>query len=78
MMLDDVFYHAESKPFLEYDIHLGTVHRKERNPGFVTFGDEDKITTRTIRILTFGGSTSDPTYGNIKSWSEILYDAREL
>ena len=24
--------------------------------------------------MTLGGSTSDPTYGNVKSWSEIIYD----
>ena len=74
MMLDDVFYHAASKPFCEYDIHLGTVHRREDIPGFVSFGNEEEATEKTFRIVTLGGSTSDPTYGNIKSWSEVVYD----
>ena len=75
LMLDDVFYHAASKPLLEYDIHLGTVHRKERVPGFVTFGSGDKAGEDTFTILTLGGSTSDPTYGNLQSWSEALYQS---
>lgn len=74
LMLYDVFYHAMAEPYFEYDVHLGAVHRQEKNPGFVTFGNEDEKTENTIRLLTLGGSTSDPTYGNYKSWSEIIYD----
>lgn len=46
-------------------------------PGYVIFRDPDQTKTndRAFRILTLGGSTSDPTTANVKSWSELLFDA---
>ncbi len=55
-----------------YDVQLGYTRISEM-PGFVTFRDE-KYKEASYRIVTLGGSTTDPTYGNQKSWSEILYE----
>lgn len=55
-----------------YDVQLGYTRISEM-PGFVTFRDE-KNSEVSYRIVTLGGSTTDPTYGNQKSWSEILYE----
>ena len=44
-------------------------------PGFVVFGEERADTS--LRVVTLGGSTSDPTFENLKSWSEYLYESLE-
>ncbi len=44
-------------------------------PGFVVFGEESEDTS--LRVVTLGGSTSDPTFENLKSWSEYLYESLE-
>ena len=56
---------------------LGYARMEDEIPGFHIFRsddshrDEDK---RKIRIVTLGGSTSDPYQVNIKSWPEYLFE----
>lgn len=45
--------------------------RKSEFPGYAVFGDGGE---NSFRILTLGGSTSDPKLNNIKSYSEYLYE----
>lgn len=51
--------------------------RVENNeyPGFTIFSNCNDVQDIGVKltILTLGGSTSDPTFVNIKSWSEILF-----
>lgn len=59
-----------------YDVTLGYTWycgKDKEKPGFVVFRN-DKHVDNVFRIVTLGGSTSDPTMANIKSWSEILFD----
>ena len=53
---------------------LGSVRTKDSElPGYTVFKTDEKA--NALRILILGGSTSDPTLMNIKSWSEYLFDA---
>jgi hypothetical protein len=45
--------------------------RNEDLPGFKIFGNKDNKNAKII--VTLGGSTTDPVYGMITSWSEYLY-----
>lgn len=51
-----------------YDPLVGCT-RIDDLPGIRLFGSGEGI-----RILTLGGSTTDPTFGNLRCWSEYLYD----
>lgn len=56
-----------------YDVSIGYTKKSETGlPGISFFGDihnnEDKFV-----VLTLGGSTTDPSTGNVISWSEFLY-----
>lgn len=55
-----------------YDVQLGYTRISDM-PGFVVFKDNESKET-SYRIVTLGGSTTDPTYNNQKSWSELLYE----
>lgn len=58
-----------------YDINLGYTWKDGGIPGFVLFGGGGKDNANnTFRIVTLGGSTTDSTLSNIKSWPEILYE----
>lgn len=53
---------------------LGSVRTKDSDlPGYTMFQNSDA--QDALRILVLGGSTSDPTLMNIKSWSEYLFDS---
>lgn len=54
-----------------YDIQLG-YSRINDLPGFIILGNKEDETA--YRIVTLGGSTTDPTLCNIKSWSEFLFE----
>jgi hypothetical protein len=41
-------------------------------PGFTIYGDIED--SNAVRIVTLGGSTSDPTLYYFKNWSELLYE----
>ncbi len=50
---------------------LLTLNRvSETIPGFKIWGND----LNTYKIVVLGNSTSDPTTGNIKCWSELLYE----
>lgn len=49
---------------------IGYTRRYRNLCGFQVFG----FPNAPFRIITLGGSTSDPTLENVKSWSEILHD----
>lgn len=56
------------------DSLLGFTRIKKDEPfiGYKTFGDIKKA---KLTIVTYGNSTSDPTMGSVKSWSEQLYES---
>lgn len=54
------------------DSLLGFSRKYDEVLGFWVYGNPKD--SDAIRILTLGGSTSDPTIGNYKSWPEQLYD----
>ena len=57
-----------------WDPLLGGVRTKDSDlPGYTVFQSGESSTA--LRILILGGSTSDPTLMNLKSWSEYLFDA---
>lgn len=60
-----------SGKFDAIDSLLGFNRRYDDVWGFKVYGDSD---TADIRIMTLGGSTSDPTLGNYHSWPEQLYE----
>jgi len=56
---------------------LGFARQEEEMPGFHIFRNTDKNRDdekKKIRIVTLGGSTSDPYQVNIKSWPEYLFE----
>lgn len=53
-----------------YDVCIGYTWKSDLE-GFVKFGSSEK---GNFRIVTLGGSTTDATLYNIKSWSEHLYE----
>lgn len=62
-----------------YDPLLGKTRIDEDgNPELVIFSGEKQEGGQAeglpLRILILGGSTSDPYYGNMKSWPEYLYE----
>lgn len=53
---------------------LGSVRTKDSAlPGYTVFQSSEAA--NALRILVLGGSTSDPTLMNLKSWSEYLFDS---
>lgn len=53
---------------------LGCVRTNDSElPGYTVF--KNSSSANALRILILGGSTSDPTLMNLKSWSEYLFDA---
>lgn len=57
-----------------YDLNLGYTWIEDGIPGFIRFTKETKPDWVTFRILTLGGSTTDATLVNIKSWSEYIFE----
>lgn len=58
-----------------YDVTIGYTRKSEKGMhGFFVFGDLNPQ-KKPFVILTLGGSTTDPTTGNVISWSEFLYDS---
>lgn len=60
-----------TKPIDAIDSLLGYSRLYDDIPGFKIFKSSEK---NPIKIVVLGNSTSDPTTGMIKSWSENLYD----
>ncbi|MDR1418603.1 MAG: SGNH/GDSL hydrolase family protein [Endomicrobium sp.] len=60
-------------PFLR-DVYLGfnRIYFEHNNkyPGFKVFGKPD---SKALRIVTLGGSTTDPIHAGVASWPELLY-----
>lgn len=54
-----------------YDIQLGYTWMINGTPGFVRFADGNN--EKAFRIVALGGSATDPTMSNIRSWPELLY-----
>lgn len=54
------------------DIHFGHnfIAEDEQLPGFRVFGNKDA----KLKIVTMGGSTTDPYVYNFPCWSELLYE----
>lgn len=53
---------------------LGSVRTQDSPlPGYAIF--QNSHSPEALRILILGGSTSDPTLMNLKSWSEYLFDS---
>lgn len=63
-------YKRGSQMFDAYDLNLGLARSNEYS-GFEVF--KPYRDGSCLKIVTLGGSTSDPTLCNIKSWSEILW-----
>lgn len=57
-----------------YDPNVGYTWMEGDLPGFVHFRAEHRGGEKTFRIVTLGGSTTDATQVNIKSWSEYLFE----
>lgn len=60
-----------NRKFDAIDSLLGFNRCYEGMWGFKVYGEES---TAEVKIMTLGGSTSDPTIGNYKSWPEFLYE----
>lgn len=60
-----------TKPIDAIDSLLGFSRIEDDIPGFAIFGDKD---TAEFSMVILGNSTSDPSTGMIKSWSEMLFD----
>lgn len=57
-----------------YDVLVGYTKESENGlPGYTFFGDIDETQDNRFIVLTLGGSTTDPSTGNLTSWSEFLY-----
>lgn len=52
-----------------YDVTLG-YSRVDDMPGFAVFGDPEC----SYKIVALGGSTTDPTWANVMSWPELLWN----
>ena len=64
-------HYFKSDPCDCNDPLLGYSRRKDGDlDGFETFGEK---TGESLMIVALGGSTTDPSYSNIKSWPEILH-----
>ena len=73
--LQDFCVHGIGGYFMDFDAVdslLGYTRRYDGIPGFMILGNPDN--ENAIRILTLGGSTSEPTVGNYISWPEQLYE----
>ncbi len=58
-----------------YDQKLGYTRIINNLPGYILFQSNTKNDKNDhFRIMILGGSTSDPTTANVKSWSECLYN----
>ncbi len=53
------------------DSMLGFTRLYDGLTGFKVYGDSKK--KNTVKIMTLGGSTSDPSMGNYMTWPEYLY-----
>lgn len=58
--------------FNAVDSLLGFTRIYENELNFQVYGDPQD--EKAIRIMTLGGSTSDPTMGNVRTWPEQLYE----
>ena len=57
-----------------YDVLVGYTKESENGlPGYTFFGEIDESKEERFVVLTLGGSTTDPSTGNLTSWSEFLY-----
>ncbi|MDO4189558.1 MAG: SGNH/GDSL hydrolase family protein [Lachnospiraceae bacterium] len=57
-----------------YDALVGyTTKSNNGMDGYTIFGEVDESIANAFTVLTLGGSTTDPSTGNIISWSEFLY-----
>lgn len=57
-----------------YDAWIGYTKKSETGiPGISFFGKLDKNKGKKFVVFTLGGSTTDPSTGNLISWSEYLY-----
>ena len=65
-----------------YDVLVGYTKESENGlPGYTIFGENndssdssiDNMKPEKFVVLTLGGSTTDPSTGNLTSWSEFLY-----
>lgn len=60
-----------TKPIDAIDSLLGFSRINDDIPGFKIWGNENEA---DYKIVILGNSTSDPTTGMLKSWSEMLYE----
>ncbi len=67
------YHSAGSKALNILDPIAGFVWKGNTQGGWIRFGGGCEGCEPDFRIVTLGGSTSDSTYENIKSWSELLY-----
>lgn len=58
--------------FNAIDSLLGFTRIYDNGLNFQVYGNPQD--EKAIRIMTLGGSTSDPTMGNVKTWPEQLYE----
>ena len=65
--------YAGTKVLNMVDPIVGFCRKDSDTPGFVIFGSENIGKNNTYKIVTLGGSTSDPLLENVRSWSEFLY-----
>ena len=56
-----------------YDPIIGFTRSNGKYPGFTVFED-DQSNDDSFKIITLGGSTTDPYLSNMFSWSEYLYN----
>ncbi len=62
---------AGTKALNAIDPIIGYSRADSEYPGFIVFGNKKNC---DIKIVTLGGSTSDPILENVRSYSEILYE----
>lgn len=65
--------YAGTKVLNLVDPIVGFARKDGNTPGFVVFGEENIGKENAYKIVTLGGSTSDPLLENLRSWSEFLY-----
>ena len=66
---------GSTKKVEAYDPIIGYSRNEKDTPGFVVFANvNDEKDKNIFKIITLGGSTSDPYLSNIKSWSELLFE----
>ena len=78
----NIFRKGRRKEYLDgtlkieaYDPILGYSRIGGEVPSFAVFSNaDDQQNTDIFKIITLGGSTTDPYFSNIKSWSEYLFE----